>query len=241
MNRTLQNGRTSVLRTLIAGAAIVIGAELADAQNLDVQQRVAEMKQAAAANKQALMQYTWQEQVNIIVKGEQKKQERFRVQLGPDGKAQRTPLDPPVADSEPRGPLKRHIVEKKKEEFKEYEDQIKELIQQYVPPEKDFIERAYQQGNVMIGPMAGGEGQYRMVMTGYIKKGDKMTLVIDKAQKSLASISIDSYLDDPSNAVNVSVQFSSIPGGPNHVASQTINGVKKQLMLEIRNTNYEKK
>ena len=68
-----------------------------------------------------------------------------------------------------------------------------------------------------------------------------MTLVIDKAQKSLASISIASYMDDPSDAVNVSVQFGKIPGGPNHVASETINGVKKELTIQIQNTNYQKR
>jgi hypothetical protein len=40
-----------------------------------------------------------------------------------------------------------------------------------------------------------------------------MTLVVDKAQKSLSSVSIDSYLNDPKDAVNVSVQFAPIPGG----------------------------
>jgi hypothetical protein len=80
-----------------------------------------------------------------------------------------------------------------------------------------------------------------MVISNYIKEGDNMTLVIDKAQKSLASISIASYIDDPSDAVNVSVQFGKIPGGPNHVASETINGVKKELTIQIQNTNYQKK
>jgi hypothetical protein len=78
------------------------------------------------------------------------------------------------------------------------------------------------------------------VISNYIKKGDNLTLVIDKAQKSLASISIASYLDDPGDAVNVSVQFGKIPGGPNHVASETINGVKKELTIQIQNTNYQK-
>ena len=238
MNSKIQ---TSHAKFLLAFMAILCCSAPAVAQDSDLQKRVAEMKQTAATNKQELMQYTWQEQVNTILKGEQKKQEHFRVQLGPDGKPQKTSLDPP-ANTEPHGgPLKRHIVEKKKEEFKEYSDQIKELIQQYVPPEKDLLEQAVQQGNIMIGPAPGAEGQYRMVISNYIKKGDNMTLVIDKAEKSLASISVASYLDDPSDAVTVFVQFSKIPGGPNSVVAETINGVKKQLTIQIQNTNYQKK
>jgi hypothetical protein len=37
----------------------------ANAQNQELQERVAEIKEAAAKNKQAMAQYTWVEQINI--------------------------------------------------------------------------------------------------------------------------------------------------------------------------------
>jgi hypothetical protein len=46
-------------------------------------------------------------------------------------------------------------------------------------------------------------------------------------------------MDDPKEAVNVSVQFVGIPGGPNHVSAETINGVSKQLTIAIQNSNYQ--
>ena len=67
-----------------------------------------------------------------------------------------------------------------------------------------------------------------------------MTLVVDKTTKALVSLSIATYLNDPKDAVNVTVQFAAIPGGPNHVASQTINGVSKQLTIAVANSNYQK-
>jgi hypothetical protein len=215
---------------------------LAFAQNPELQQKVADLKQAAAQNKQELAQYTWVEQTTISLKGEQKKQEQYQVRLGPDGKPQKTPIGAPdSADSGGgrHGRLKEHVVEKKKEEYKEYADQIKELIQQYVPPDKNLIQQASQQGNILTGP-EGTPGQYQLVIKNYVKPGDKMTLVIDKAQKALSSLSIDSYLNDPKDAVNVSVQFAAIPGGPNHVATETINGVSKQLTINVQNSNYQK-
>jgi hypothetical protein len=215
----------------------------AAAQNPDLQQKVAEVKQAATLNKQALAQYTWVEQVTISLKGEQKKQEHFQVRLGPDGKPQKQSLDPqqqPAAGAGGRGGhLKEHVVEKKKEEYKDYADSIKSLIEQYVPPEKDSLEQAFQKGNITVGPQAGAQGQYRLVISGYIKQGDNMTLVFDKAQKGLVSVSIASYLDDPKDAVNANVQFASIPGGPSHVSALTINGVSKQLTIAIANGNYQ--
>jgi hypothetical protein len=209
------------------------------AQNQEMQERVAEIKQAIAQNKQALAQYTWVEQVTISLKGEQKKQEHFQVHLGPDGKPQKTSLDPPPAPPEHEGRLKKHIVEKKKEEYKEYADQIKALIQQYVPPEKDLIEQAREKGNIMMGPAAGAPGQYRLVLSNYVKQGDNMTLVVDKAQKDLLSLSIATYLDDPKDAVNVTVAFARVSNGPNHVSGETINGVSKQLTVAIQNSNYQ--
>jgi len=211
----------------------------AAAQNQEMQERVAEIKQAMAQNKQALAQYTWAEQVTISLKGEQKKQEHFQVRLGPDGKPQKTSLDPPPAEPEHEGRLKKHIVEKKTEEYQDYADQIKALIQQYVPPEKDLIEQARQNGNIMMGPQAGAPGEYKLVLSNYLKQGDNMTLIVDKAQKDIVSLSIATYLNDPSDAVKVDVQFNRVPGGPNHVSGETINGVSKQLTIAIQNSNYQ--
>jgi hypothetical protein len=233
-------------RRLLVTTAFIVGATaFVVAQNPEMQQKVAEVKQAMAANKQALAQYTWVEQTTISLKGEQKKQTHSQVRLGPDGKPQKQSLDPPPQASDDSGGgrrggrLKEHVVEKKTEEYKEYADQIKSLIEQYVPPDKDMLQEAFEKGNITIGPAPGGDGQYRLVISNYIKQGDNLTLVFDKAQKALTSVSIASYLDDPKDAVTVSVEFSSIPGGPNHVSSETINGVSKQLTIAIQNLNYQ--
>src|SRR5215831_13134552 len=123
--------------------AIVVGIALtrlpAAAQNPEAQQRLAEVKQASAENKQALATYTWQEQDTISLKGEVKKQESYQVHTGPDGKPQKTPLNaapaaapPPQADSGRRGGrVKEHIVENKKEEYKEYAQKIAALAHSY--------------------------------------------------------------------------------------------------------------
>lgn len=233
----------SIRNTYAVGLVVATLMAVAFSQDA-LQQKVAALKEASAQDKQALAQYTWVEQVTISLKGEQKKQEHFQVRLGPDGKPQKTSMDPPAdpssADSGSgrRGRLKEHVVEKKKEEYKDYADQIKALIQQYVPPDKDKLQQAFAQGNVTLGTVPGAPGAGSLVISNYIKPGDKMTIVING--KDIASVSIASYLDDPKDAVNDTVQFSRIPGGPNHVSSQTINGVSKQLTIAVQNTNYQK-
>ncbi|MGC2764193.1 MAG: hypothetical protein WB607_01700 [Candidatus Acidiferrum sp.] len=211
----------------------------ANAQNQELQERVAEMKEAVAKNKQAMTQYTWVEQINISVKGEQKKQEHFQVRLGPDGKPQKASLDPPAEPTESGGRLKRHIVEKKKEEYKEYAEQMKALAQQYVPPDRELLQQAYAQGNITLGSVAGAPGELQLVIHNYLKPQDSMTLVFDKTQKELLRLQIASYMDDPKDAMNLTVQFSRLPEGPNHVSSMVIDGVSKQLNIATQNSNYQ--
>lgn len=220
--------------------ALIGGCLSADAQNPEIQKRVEELKQASAKNKQNLMQYTWNEQVTISLKGEEKKQEHFQVRLGPDGSPQKTSLDPPPDSSEPSGGrLKRHIVEKKKEEYKEYADEMKALAQQYVPPTPDLLQKAFEQGNITLGTEAGDPKEVQIVIHNYLKPNDVVTLSFDSTQKALTGIKIASYMDDAQDAMNLTVQFGRLPDGTNHVSGIVIDGVKKQLNIAIQNSNYQ--
>jgi hypothetical protein len=228
---------------LITMPALVVGAgfaHLAFAQSPELQQRVADVKQSAARNKQALMSYSWNEVVTISLKGEQKKQEHFQVRLGPDGKPQKTSLDPPDEAAAPSGGrMKQRVVAKKKEEYKDYAEQMKALAQQYVPPDGDLLQKAQAQGNVTLGSTANAPNEVQLVIRNYLKPQDSMTLVFDKTQKALISIQIASYMDDTKDAVNLTVQFSRLPDGTNHVQSLVINGVSKQLNIATQNSNYQ--
>jgi hypothetical protein len=130
--------------------------------------------------------------------------------------------------------VKEHVVEKKTDEYKEYADQIKSLIEQYVPPEKELLEQAAQNGNVALSPAPGGEGQYRLASGNYVKQDDNMTLLFDKGRKTLVSVTIASSLDDPKDAVNVTVDFTSEPSGLGHVASETISRVATGTTASMR-------
>ncbi len=245
MNKANGEGNNRGLALSFLGIGFAVLACLAlrplPAHGQEMQQRLGELKQSLAFNKQVLAGYTWMEQEIISIKGEQKKEELYNVRMGPDGKPQKTPVDPDsVSDSDRqhRG-LRGRIRERKIDEYKEYGDSIKTLIEQYIPPDKDMLQQSYQQGNVMIGPMAGQPDQYRVMVNNYIKQGDNMTIVMDKTTLSLVSLAISTYLSDPSDAVNVNVQFTREPnGGPFHVATENINGVSKQLTIEILNIDY---
>ena len=219
---------------LLAGAAVPW---VTHAQSPELQQRVGEIKASSAKNKQALAAYTWNEQVTISLKGEEKKVQHFQVRLGPDLTPQKTSLDPP-ADPPSGGRLKRRVVAKKKDEYTDYANQMKALAQQYVPPDGTLLQQAYARGNVLMGPTGSAPNEIQLVVHNYLKPQDSMILVFDTSQKQLLRVQITSYMRDPKDAMNLTVQFSRLPDGPSHVSNLVINGVSKQMDIAIQNSNY---
>ena len=240
MKTTLRRDSCTTLLFLLVLFATGYFTGLVVAQNPELQQRVSEIKESSAKNKQALASYSWTETVTISLKGEQKKQEHFQVRLGPDLKPQKTSLDPPAEAAAPSGGrVKQRVVAKKKEEYKDYADKMKSLAQQYVPPDKDLLQQAYANGNITLGPAAGNPNELQLVIHNYLKPQDSMTLVFDKTKKALLQVKIASYMDDPKDAMNLTVTFAGLPDGTNHISNLVIDGVSKQLNVAIQNSNYQ--
>jgi hypothetical protein len=232
---------TSLVSAATISAAVYVLAFAvpeASAQNPGMGQKVAEIKQASAANKQALARYTWQEQQAISLKGEVKKTVSYQVSIGADGQQQKIELGSTAAPPPSGGRFKQRIVAKKTDEFQQYGQQVAALAKQYTQPDPQLLQQAYQQGNASI-QLGGAPGTVTLVIKNYIKPGDSMTLVFNEGQKSIQTLQVSSYLSDPKDAVTMVVQFAKLPVGVNHVATVQINGVSKQMTVAIQNFNYQ--
>ena len=239
-----------LVSSAISAFAILGGVSLAGlratAQHSEVQERLADVKAASAQNKQALATYTWQEQDTISLKGEVKKQESYQVRTGADGKPLKTPLNAgqaqqpqPTPGGRRGGRVKEKVIENKKEEYKEYAQKIGALAHSYAPPEAAKLQQAFQQGNVKLNPGATPD-QIQLLITNYLKPNDSMTITFDKTAKAIRSVQIASYLDSPSDAAKIAVQFAKLPDGTNHIATMTLEGVSKQLKIAVANSSYSK-
>ena len=240
MNRQLAHGvydLSMALSFTTTFAALVLLVSPAIAQNLDLQAKLAQIKVASAANKQALSHYNWQESVTTSIKGEVKKQQTYLVSVGPNGQQQKSEINA-QPDQASGGPLKRHIVAKKKAEFQDYGAQIADLARQYTQPDPDRLQQAYAQGNISM-QLGGGENSTTLIIKNYIKPGDSVTLVFNKQNKAIERVRVASYLDDPKDAVTIAAQFAKLPNGINHVTGTQINGVSKQLTVVTQNSNYQ--
>ena len=229
--------RMALVLTFAISAGVLAIAPAA-AQSTQMVDKLMAIKTAQDANKAKLAQYTWTETETISIKGDVKDTKTYQVQMV-NGKAQKTLVNNQKASSGGgrEGRVKERVIEKKTEEFQEYGQSISALAKQYTTPNSEALMAAKQAGNISLVP---GSGTVSLVIKNYVKQGDSVTMVISEQTHSPVSIQVNSYLNDPSDAVTISAQFAKLPDGTNHVASTLINGVSKQLTVSDQNSNYQK-
>ena len=228
---------------LAAASAVLLSAIAANAQQGPmireaIQRKLAAIKESAAANKAALHQYGWTETVVLTARGEQRPGRQFMCKYGPDGSVVRTPMGPPQQSQGGGGPLKQRMMEKAKEEFEAEMQKIRATIGLYVPPDGQKMEQAFQAGNANIDRPGAGEGG--LDFKNYAKPGDSMALDFNMNTKKLAGLNVNTYLDDPSQAMTLAVQFASLPDGTNYPATIAIQVPSKNMAVNITNSNYQK-
>ena len=230
-------------------AAVAPGASLA-ARSAEIQQagatpqeRVAALKQSMQESQTKLRQYEWIETTIISLKGEEKGRTQKRCFYGADGQLQKLPIGaPPAAQPAPasgggrRGRLKAQIVENKKDDMKEYMERAAALVQQYVPPKPDDIQRAKDAGKVTAGPA--GAGLVRLEFADYLKPGDRLSIDVDAAANQLRGLTVASYLDEAKDAVALAVQLGTLGDGTSYTAQTTLDAAAKNIRVVIQNAGH---
>ncbi len=204
--------------------AVTLGITLpAIAQNPEIQEKLAAVKQAAAENKQKIRQYQWVETTQLTLKGDAKPPTKNSCVYGPDGKVQKTMIGaPPPPPS--GGRAKQKLIEKKKEEMKDYMQDVKAVLALYVPPDPQKMQADFLAGKVSLNPTAGA---VNLVFADYAQPGDKMTLTFDTAAKKISGLSIDTYMGQEKDVVTLKVQMASLPDGTNYESQTVLNATAR--------------
>ena len=229
--------RRSLFAALAAGLAGTLVAQQGGMMKEVIQTKLAAIKQSQAANQAELRKYAWTETTQVALKGEVKNTKQMSCRYGPDGKVAKTPVGPPP-EQQKMGPLKRRIVEEKKEEMGEYMQSVRAVIGLYVPPEPQKMEQAFQAGNVSLDRP--GSGEAGLVFRNYAKPNDSMNLDFNMSTKKLAALNVNSYIDDPSQPVSLAVQFAMLPDGTSYPANTVLNAPAKAIQVTVTNSNYQK-
>jgi hypothetical protein len=226
--------------TLLLAASLFASLLPATAQspNPDLQQKVATLKQSAAENQQKLHQYQWIETTQLALNGDAKPSTQSSCLYGPDGKVQKTPLNPPQQQEPSGGRLKQRVIAKKKGEMKDYMGQVKTLLALYLPPDPQHLQQAAQSGKVSLNKTVGSDTA-DIVFKDYALPGDQMVISFNTAAKKIASINVNTYLDDPKDTVTLAVTFASLPDSTNYVQQTVLNATAKKLQVTTTSSNYQ--
>ena len=223
-------------RMMIVGAFALVAVVPALPQNPEHQEKLAAVKQSVAENQQKLRQYQWIETTQLTLKGDPKPATKNSCLYGPDGQVQKTPIGPPP-EQPSGGRMKQKMIAKKKEEMKDYMQDVKAVLGMYVPPNPQKMQAAYQAGKLSLNPVPGA---MNLVFTDYAQPGDKMTLTFDTAAKKITGLNISTYMGEEKDAVTLQVHMGSLPDGTNYVEQTVLNATAKQLVVTTTNSDYQK-
>lgn len=191
------------------------------------------------ANTQALKAFSYQQRLQLQLKGETKKVTLNQITYDMNGNVQRTLLsEQPPADAQPSGGrLKRRIVAKKTGEFKNMMEDISALVKSYteLPPEQ--LQASLKQASISAGE---GDlaGAVQIAMHNVIQNGDSMTIWIDRTTMLFRRAVIATTYDG--NPVTTTANYNTLQSGQVHMAQAVLNYPKKKVVVQIDNSNYQR-
>jgi len=236
--------QTTMLSAIAIGivAALMPGAAQAPPSP---DQLVASLKQNLAESQKKLRQYEWIETTAISLKGEEKSRKQQRVYYGADGKLMKVPMGEPKPAAEPSGGgrgrrgsgrVKENIIENKVEDMVEYMGQATALIQKYVPPNPELIQKAKDAKNLAVAPQP--DGKVRLAFKDYVQPKDTMNIDVDAKAALLSAINVATYLEKPEDTVTLDVRFGTLADGTSYTSQTTLEAKAKNIRVVVENSGH---
>jgi len=82
-------------------------------------------------------------------------------------------------------------------------------------------------------------GRASLKFPGYAKAGDALTLTFNSTVKTLQQMDVDTWLDEPENAVTLRVTMAALPDGTSHPATVVLAMPKRKVEVRITESNYQ--
>ena len=216
--------------------------QLVSASRESVSPQGANPEQVAAtikANAQALKAFSYQQRMQLQLKGETKKVTLNQMSYDINGNLQKTLLSeqPPAGAQPSGGRIKRRVVARKTSEFKEMMDELAALVKSYseLPPERLQTSLKQAASSAGQGDMA---GSVQIVMQNVIQNGDSITIWIDRTTMLFRRILIATSYDG--NPVTAMATYATLTNGEGYMAQAVLNYAKKEVVVQIDNSNYQR-
>ncbi len=219
----------AVLATALTTAVVAQGS---------VQEQVAALKRTLAENAAEQRKYTWIETTELALNGEVKETNSMSCQyVANENTPKCTQIGAPPEPKKVRGPLRKKIAKDKVNDLKAYMDSVKTLVGKYVPPEQALVQKAQQRGDVAVAPNP-SNNTYKVTVSNYIEQGDAVSIVVYNEDHHLGSLTIATWLNDPSAKVSLDVGFTTLSNGVSFPLKKVLNASAKGIVVTITSSNF---
>jgi hypothetical protein len=167
----------------------------------DMKETITMIKTNLAESKEKLKKYQWIETTTIFLKGEQKSVKQEQCYYGVDGKLVKVETGATTEGKTPGG-LRGKIAQNKKDEMADYIKAAIVKIQTYLPPDPQKLQQIYASGKATIEVLEPGK-KFKIDFADYNEPGDMLSISVDKANKKIMAVSVNTSVDDPSQKSNV--------------------------------------
>ena len=195
----------------------------------------AAVKAAAERNQAQLRKYSWVSTTQVSYNGQAKDTKVESVSYAPDGQLQKNVLSDTEAPKPPG--LRGMIAERKGEEMKNELESAIALVRGYVPPDPQRLQASAAAQNMQL--VAAPPGEATLAFSNYNLPNDALTLTFAVEPKSIQTVDVSTWLDEPSKVVTLVVQFATLPDGTDHPATITLSLPASNLQVTISNSNYQ--
>ena len=224
---------------VLGGALVVVCAWSASAQAPDPQAQVQALRESLAYSKEQLRTYEWIETTVVKKDGAEKVRMQKQVYYGADGVLQKVPISTEKKEGKKKRGLRGKIADNKKQEVTGYMQAAIDTVKLYVPPDPARLKASAQSGKVSFSPIEPGK-RVRLDFRDYEKPGDVVGVELDVVNSRLLGLSVNSYIENPNDAVTLNGQFRTLADGATYPAQVLLNAPAKSIEVQVTNTGYRK-
>lgn len=196
---------------------------------------------AQRANQSALRQHVWKSRTELRVEGDVKQVRLEQVRFDLDGRLQKTAIGGETAAPSsrpgppgPAGVLKKHVVARKTEAFKDMLADLGRLAESYAHLPSDRLQALSR--TAVITPGHGLDGAARLVGQDVLMPGDRLTAWIDPKSLSMRRIEIASVYEG--STVTITADYRRLGDGLTYQARSVLRYAARHVEVSVENFDY---
>jgi hypothetical protein len=190
---------------------------------------------ARKKNASLMMTYAWNSRTELDKDGAMQDIRVELVNLGPDGKPQRSLLNDQQGKL-PGGFLRKRIAEDQRKQSEKFIKGLVPLVEQYTLPSAGAVINFLAGANVQPSTTPQGTTVLQVNGNNVVSQGDTFAMTVDGASLQPLSAQITTQFEG--DAVNISASFKTMPSGLNHMQYATVTIPAKNISVNIHNYDY---